>query len=235
VNTKATKRGCKYEEYGIKAYKQHMKTRHVNFEVKRCGLFINKQYQFLHATPDFLMSCDFCRLGCGEVKCPISIKECDFETYALQKSSCLEKVDGTFKLKRCHNYYYQVQQQLYTLPEREFCDFVVCGIDSQGNAHVICERIYPDPEHMKTVISKLELFWKICILTEILGRWYTRRCDVPVIVPSDNGICFCRGQHSDQVVSCPYGKFHTKCLALEDVPMLKTDMVLPSLQQATTV
>ena len=46
-------------------------------------------------------------------------------------------------------------------------------------------------------------------------------------VPSDNGICFCRGQHSDHVVSCsnvdcPYSKFHITCLSLNEVPKLKT-------------
>ena len=141
VNSKALNHGCKYEGYAIKAYEKHMQTSHVNFEIKQCGLFVNKDYPFLHATPDFLMSCDCCGLGCGEVKCPISIPNCDFDEYVLEKSSCLEKVDGTFKLKRNHNYYYQVQQQLFTLPERKHCDFVVCAIDSDGNAHIICENL----------------------------------------------------------------------------------------------
>ena len=227
VNSKAIKHGCKYEEYAIKAYETHMKKSHINFQLTRCGLFINKQYPFLHATPDFLTSCDCCGLGCGEVKCPICISNGDFEKYVQEKSSCLEKVDGTFKLKREHNYYFQVQQQLFTLPERKFCDFVVCAIDSDENAHLVTERIYPDLQHSNTVLQKLEAFWRICILPEILGRWFTRRCDVHASVPSDNGICFCRGQQTDQVVSCsnvdcPYSKFHITCLSLSEVPMLKT-------------
>ncbi|XP_068673794.1 uncharacterized protein [Montipora foliosa] len=226
VNSKAIRHGCKYEEYAIKAYKTHMEKRHVNFQVLRCGLFINKQYPFLHATPDFLTSCDCCGLGCGEVKCPICIQDGDFDKYVQEKSSCLEKVDGTFMLKRKHNYYFQVQQQLFTLPERKFNDFVVCAIDSDKNAHLVIERIYPDPEHSNTVLPKLEAFWRICILPEILGRWFTRRCDVLTSVPNDNGICFCRGQNSENVVSCsnvecPYGKFHIACLSLSEVPTLK--------------
>ncbi|XP_068714108.1 uncharacterized protein [Montipora foliosa] len=226
VNSKAIRHGCKYEEYAIKAYKTHMEKRHVNFQVLRCGLFINKQYPFLHATPDFLTSCDCCGLGCGEVKCPICIQDGDFDKYVQEKSSCLEKVDGTFMLKRKHNYYFQVQQQLFTLPERKFNDFVVCAIDSDKNAHLVIERIYPDPEHSNTILPKLETFWRICILPEILGRWFTRRCDVLTSVPNDNGICFCRGQNSENVVSCsnvecPYGKFHIACLSLSEVPTLK--------------
>ena len=47
-----------------------MKSIHKNFSVTRCGLFINKEHPFLHATPDFLTQCDCCGLGCGEVKNP---------------------------------------------------------------------------------------------------------------------------------------------------------------------
>lgn len=227
VSTKATRHGCKHEQNAIKAYTEHMKTRHTKFEVKRCGLFVNKDYPFLHATPDFLMSCDCCGLGCGEVKCPICIQNGDFEKYVLEKSSCLEKVNDTYALKRKHNYYYQVQQQLFTLSDRKFCDFVVCAIDTSGNAHIVIERIYPDQKHWNTVMPKLQAFWRISILPEILGRWYTRRCTLPVIAPGDNGICFCRAQRSNDVVlcsntNCPYGEFHASCLSLTKVSMPKT-------------
>lgn len=77
-----------------------MKKSHVNFQVTRCGLFINTPYPLLHATPDFLTPCDCCELGCGEVTCPICIPDSDFDKYVQKKSSCLEKVNGTFKLKR---------------------------------------------------------------------------------------------------------------------------------------
>ena len=164
---------------------RHMKKNHVNFQVTRCGLFINKHYPFLHATPDFLTSCDCCGLGFGEVKCPICILDCDFDKYIQKKSSCLEKVKRTFKLKRTHTYYFQVQQQLLTLPERKFNDFVVCAIDSGKNAHLVIERIYPDLEHSKRDLPKLQDFGRICILPEILGRWFTRRCDVPRSVPDE--------------------------------------------------
>ena len=65
-----------------------MKKSYVNFQVTRC----------VHATPDFLTSCDCCGLGCGEVKCPICIPDGDFDKYVQKKSSCLEKVNGTFKV-----------------------------------------------------------------------------------------------------------------------------------------
>jgi len=66
----------------IKAYETAVKANHANLEVKKkCGLFINKGKAFLHATPDFLVSCSCCRNGCGEVKCPFIIKDGNLEDY----------------------------------------------------------------------------------------------------------------------------------------------------------
>ena len=67
------------------------------------------------------------------------------------------------KLKRAniYNHYYQVQQQLFTLPDRKFNDIVVCGIDQHGNANIVCVRIYPDPQRCKTVMVKLEFIMRL--------------------------------------------------------------------------
>ena len=183
VNTKAVRHGQKHESDAIKAYGAAVKAKHANLEVKRCGLFINKGKAFLHATPDFLVSCSCCGNGCGEVKCPFIIKDGNFEDYIQQKNSCLEKVNGHFQLKKTHSYYFQVQQQLFSVPDVKYCDFVVCAIDKMKNIHLVVQRIYPDIEHWNRVLPKLEIFWTICILPEILGRWYTRRCTVPVKLP----------------------------------------------------
>ena len=191
VNTKVVSYGQKHESDAIKAYEAAVKANHANLEVQKCGLFINKGKAFLHATPDFLVSCSCFENGCGEVKCPFIIKDGNFEDYIQQKNSCLEKVNGHFQLKKTHSYYFQVQQQLFSVPNVKYCDFVVCAIDKMKNIHLVVQRIYPDIEHWNRVLPKLELFWTICILPEILGRWYTRRCTVPVKLPDKNAICFC--------------------------------------------
>jgi len=111
INTKAIRHDCKHEGAAIKAYETVMKKSHVNFRVKKCGLFINKDYPFLHATP-------FC------------IHDANFEEYVRLKNSCL-----VFKLKRENNYYHQTQQQLFTLKDSRHNDFVVYAVDQNGNAH----------------------------------------------------------------------------------------------------
>ena len=41
LNTTAVKHGCKHEDAAIQAYETVMKKSHKNFQVKKCGLFIN--------------------------------------------------------------------------------------------------------------------------------------------------------------------------------------------------
>ena len=91
VFSKAVIHGCKYEASAISAYETVMQKQHKNFKVEKCGMFINKNYPWLHATQDFLCSCDCCGMGCGEVKCPFCIENCDFEQYVQKRSSCLKK------------------------------------------------------------------------------------------------------------------------------------------------
>jgi hypothetical protein len=88
-------------------------------------MFIDKEKPWMHATPDFLCTGSCCGDGCGMVKCPISIENWDVDSYIQNKNACLEKVDGNFRLKRNHQYFYQVQQQLF-ITGRQYCDFVVC-------------------------------------------------------------------------------------------------------------
>ena len=111
---------------------------------------------------------------------------------------------------------------MFTLPERKYCDFVVYSIDSEGNSHIVCDRIYPGLLHSKTVMQKLEVFWKICILPEVLGRWYTR-CDLGENLNTDSkAICFCNGKPSGKVITRSnaerhYEQFHITCLPLDNV------------------
>ena len=145
----------------------------------------------------------------------------------MEKNACLEKGDGVFHLKRHQNYFFQVQQQLFTVTNRKHCDFVLCAISPHTEPQVVIERIYPDLEHWHTVVPKLEAFWRVCILPEILGHWYTRKCTLPINKPSGDGMCFCRGPRDDTVITCsnpecPYTEFHPSCLAFGSAMTLKT-------------
>lgn len=54
-STAATEHGCKHDSLAIKTYENIMKQKHVNFKLERCGMFVNAQYPWIHATPDSLL------------------------------------------------------------------------------------------------------------------------------------------------------------------------------------
>ncbi|XP_078349685.1 uncharacterized protein LOC144634562 [Oculina patagonica] len=202
LTTDAIRHGCKHEQDAINAYEKIMKETHVNFRIVKCGLFINEEHPWLHASPDFLCSCDCCGEGCGEVKCPYCVENCDFESYVLKPSSCLEKDStGKYSLKKNHQYYYQCQQQIFTV-KRQYCDFVVYALGAGREEALVHQRLLPDINHWTTVVPKLTNFWRICVLPEVLGRWYTRRHDVKSKERKVDSVCYCRNATIEDTVSC---------------------------------
>ena len=83
--TKATEHGIREESNAVKAHGEIMKSKHKNFNIESSGVIISKEHPYMHATPDFLSSCDCCGLVCGEVKCPL-VDSCDLDTYVARKN-----------------------------------------------------------------------------------------------------------------------------------------------------
>ena len=220
-STPATEHGCKHESEAIIAFEKQMKAEHTNFKTIKCGMFINKEYPWLHATLDFISWCKCCGYGCGEVKCPYCIDGTDFEGYLQKATSCLEDADGQMRLKRNHKYFYQVQLELFIV-NMQFCDFVVCASDDTG-AEIVSERIYPDKQQWTDVLPKFSHFWRYCILPEILGRWYTRKNKLLKSAEETKPVCYCRTETGEEVVkcnnpSCPVSIFHPSCLNVQKIP-----------------
>lgn len=93
-------------------------------EIKNAGLFTDKEYCYLGASPDGLIDED----GLIEVKCPNSAKGYSY-TDAVKNGRIkyikycknTNKIQG---LKRTHAYYYQIQGQLH-ITGRKYCKFIV--------------------------------------------------------------------------------------------------------------
>ena len=128
---------------------------HENFVITDSGLVINPKFPHLGASPDDLIACDCCGLGCLEIKCPYCNKD------SLPESANFIEDDS--KLKKSHEYYYQVQMQIY-LRKVKFCDFAVW---TKKGIHV--ERIVAEQEEFFTdVIADVNEFDKFCLLPELV-------------------------------------------------------------------
>ncbi|KAL3861378.1 hypothetical protein ACJMK2_007414 [Sinanodonta woodiana] len=146
LNTKATRFGCDHEKEARKQYIDIMRKEHENFFVKENGLVLNNKYPHLGASPDGLGSCDCCGDVCIEIKCPFGKKDSKID----DTFEYLETFGGQLRLKRKHQYYYQVQCHLL-VSENEFCDFIVwTEKDCQ------CERIPVDKNFLSKHVDAIK-------------------------------------------------------------------------------
>ena len=130
-----------------------------NHQVIDAGLFLHRN-GILGASPDGVISSD--RLV--EFKCPFTFRNSlSLDEVIFHKQCCLIKAGRGYDLKRNHNYYHQVQGQLY-ICNKQFCDFVYW-------TPKWCEvvTVQKDPE-WEINLELLEEFYKNIYLDHIIGK-----------------------------------------------------------------
>jgi hypothetical protein len=164
---KATLYGSQMEEPTRVQYTTHQQRNgHPNLTVEQCGLFISEQNNWLAATPDGKVhdpgniSEPF---GLLEIKNPFSVRDKDLTEACVASSFCLEhdKKNSTRRLKRRHDYYFQVQCQLYCT-DLPWCDFVV---RTDKDIHI--ERIHRDAKWWGCQLAKCRKFYFSALLPEL--------------------------------------------------------------------
>lgn len=217
----ATQWGCQHEKTAREQYKKEMEELHENFEIRDSGLVINPKYPFLGASPDAVASCHCCGEIVVEIKCPY----CRRDKSISDEIDCLEKIDGQLRLKRCHEYYYQVQCQLL-VTNTECCDFVVWT-----EKDFFTERICFEENFCAEMVARASLLFKYAILGELIGKMYSK----PKVSKSNsnetqtsNGIiiCVCQSLYregDDDVIgcdseNCPYKWLHFACANIKKIP-----------------
>lgn len=139
--------------------------------VEDCGIFVSQDYPFLGASPDGLVGED----GLVEVKCLPSVCDSLETSVQLKKNLCLELCNKKkLKLKRNHNYYFQIQGQL-NISKRDWCDLIIFTKQEE----MFIERIVVDRKLWDEVmVPKLCRFFKECVLPEIADSRIVRQLRV---------------------------------------------------------
>ena len=151
--------------------------------------------------------------------------------------NCLKEISGVLQLDQNHPYYFQVQQQLRVckdIMECKYTDFVVWT-----KKEIFNQCIPPDSKFWAENLENLEQFWDICILPEIVGKFYTNLNNVltsqlvlkqvPENAKSPNKSndkdlwCSWRGIESDRMVgcnnqNCQWKWFHFDCVGIKRKP-----------------
>ena len=82
---------------------------------------------------------------------------------------CLVKDKDEWLLKEQHQYFYQVQLQMYVC-DVPFCDFVV-----RTKGDFACTRVKRNVTFTEEKLDDAKQFFIYGILPEIVGKWYSRK------------------------------------------------------------
>lgn len=156
-------------KYGIESESEAVKLymSSTGKKVISSGLWVNKKYIHLAASPDGLLFNDQNKLhGILEIKCLKIFKNKTIEQLVSEKPSelsrqCFKIVNNKIFLKRTHQYYYQIQMQLL-VTEADYCDFILYS--NVGKIYV--ERITKDDDVQSRVKKYTKLFWKKLLIPE---------------------------------------------------------------------
>ena len=228
--SEATAYGCKNESAAREYLTVYLANEHENLVVTDCGLYRSTVFPYLGATPDGLVKCSCCPHDyIIEIKCPFKcLKVCPTELALNDKEFCMEynHSDQKFYLKRKHAYYYQVQLQML-LTNTPSCYFIV-----YSHTTSLVELINVDMTFLTENVAKALRFYKLAILPELVGKWYSRD-HVPcphiesIALENNSEICCTCGEskQGDTVVcsdkACVISRYHLICLGLVDKPQGK--------------
>ena len=160
----ATRYGIDNEDATRAKYITHMRQNgHTDLTVESCGLFVSVSNPWLTGTPDGLVNDPDSPqpLGLVEMKNPHSAKSKTLKEATTNPAFCLQEEGNSYKLKRKHDYFHQIQCQLHCT-NREWCDFVV---NTDKEMHV--ERIYRDGLWWESNMDKLKQFYFASLLPEL--------------------------------------------------------------------
>ena len=150
--------GQNNEENARRLYKTDMLSSHENFVLRESGLHLDRTFALFAATPDGVTICDCCNQGLLEIKCSYKHRDQKIEDI-IDNTFCL---DQDLKLKKNHQYYTQIQFQMY-VTGLYHCDFVV--YTDEG---IVVQRILYDPEFVETLVKKCQEFAFNYLVPEIL-------------------------------------------------------------------
>lgn len=167
----ATRYGNMMEKEALNQYVAHQQQNgHPGLVVEPVGLCVSKDNPWLAASPDTVVHdpVSVPPVGLAEIKNPYSARDKTVLEFGSKSSSCLEVKDGTCQLKHGHDYYYQVQCQLYCT-DKEWCDFIV---RTEKDIHI--ERIGRDRKWWDVQMDKCFNFYFSALLPELACPRYRK-------------------------------------------------------------
>lgn len=219
VEVAATKYGKRMEKNAQRDFFQVFQKTHENATFTATGLYINKDFLFLGASPDGTLSCKCHGKSCLEIKCPFKYKD-GLEGWSSDKNFPISP-DGLINKK--HAYYYQMQLQMLVTATKN-CYFFIWSKPSQKNQapnNYLLLQVGFNEDFCKSMHEKFEKLFIRVILPELI----TRKTD-PNNEETEKFFCICRRPSFPPMIACD-GKnckiewFHYSCVKVVKAPKHK--------------
>ena len=159
-------------EHEAVAVKKYISYKNFTVSVERCGFIIHPEKGWLGASPDGKVKDLTSQQSNGviEVKCPYTKRDCTPEEACSDDKFCCQIVNSIVRLKHDHNYYHQVQLQLYVCTEYDWCQWCdFCIFTRKG---ISVEHIFPDKDWEQKYIPELENYFDENIAPELVSSKY---------------------------------------------------------------
>ena len=154
VKTAAITHGRKYERVALKAFEAKK-----GLKVEKCGTFISEFVPYLASTPDGIVKDS----ALVEVKCPYAARDRPINASTVPY---LKLEDGQLQLDRRHDYYYQVQGQMFCTGF-ELCHFCVYTLKD-----FLTFEVTKDDAFINDMVKKLSEFYKLYFEKAVLQRHF---------------------------------------------------------------
>lgn len=152
--------GRKYESVALDQYSN--KTEVVT---EPCGIYVSKTHPYIAASPDALVvNSD----KLVEVKCPYSAKDSIISENTVP---FLKNIVGNLQLSTTHDYYYQIQGQLFCTNKTE-CDLVVYTFND-----LKIVNIKRNDSFINDMVSKLTVFYEKYFKYAVLQKFFYKEYD----------------------------------------------------------
>ena len=159
LNVPSLKYGRTFEKVAVEQYETLMST-----TVNECGIFVRPEYPYVASSPDGIVNSDLLI----EVKCPYTSRDKTIDEVSVPY--LIKESNGKLNLRRDHDYFYQIQGQLFC-SNRKLCHLVV--YTKKDLQVILVER---DDAFITTMLAKLELFFeqhfKVALLNKYIYRDY---------------------------------------------------------------
>ncbi len=159
VTSPAIRHGLTFESVAVKKFEEE-----TSVTTKPCGIFVSQTHPFLSGTPDAVVD----ERTVVEVKCPL--KGCDMIIHPATVPY-LQYNNGALTLDENHEYYYQVQGQMFCSGRQE-CKFVVYTFKD-----LKILTIKRDEKFISTMLGQLNDFYKTYFRGTLLQKYLYRNTD----------------------------------------------------------